>query len=86
MPVASMTFENVYTEKTAPAASDKPASNNKPAASTKPAANNKPAAGNIPQTGDNSALAIEFAVLLIAAGALTVAIAAKKIRKGHDVR
>ena len=80
MPVASMTFENVYTEKAAPAATDKPA------ASTKPAANNKPTAGNIPQTGDSNALAIEFAVLLMAAGALTVAIAAKKMRKGHDVR
>ncbi|WP_449137692.1 hypothetical protein [Slackia sp.] len=86
MPVASMTFENVYTEKTAPAATDKPATGDKPAASTKPAANNKPAAGNIPQTGDSSALAIEFAVLLMAAGALTVAIAARKMRKGHDVR
>ena len=85
-PVASMTFENVYTEKAAPAANDKPATNNKPAASTKPAANNKPAAGNIPQTSDSSAMAIEFAVLLMAAGALTVAIAAKKMRKGHDVR
>ncbi len=85
-PVASMTFENVYTEKTAPAANDKPATDNKPAASTKPAANNKPAAGNIPQTGDSSALAIEFAVLLMATGALTVAIAAKKMRKGRDVR
>ena len=80
MPVASMTFENVYTEKAAPAAADKPATDNKPAA------NNKPAAGNIPQTGDSSALAIEFAVLLMAAGALTVAIAARKMRKGHDVR
>ena len=85
-PVASMTFENVYTEKAAPAANDKPATDNKPAASTKPAANNKPAAGNIPQTGDSSALAIEFAVLLMAVGALTVAIAIKKMRKGHDVR
>lgn len=85
-PVASMTFENVYTEKAAPAANDKPATDNKPAASTKPAANNKPAAGNIPQTSDSSALAIEFAVLLMAAGALTVAIAAKKMRKGHDAR
>lgn len=85
-PVASMTFENVYTEKAAPAANDKPATDNKPAASTKPAANNKPAAGNIPQTSDSSALAIEFAVLLMAAGALTVAIAVKKMRKGHDVR
>lgn len=85
-PVASMTFENVYTEKAAPAASDKPATDNKPAANTKPAANNKPTAGSIPQTGDSSALAIEFAVLLMAAGALTVAIAAKKMRKGHDVR
>ena len=85
-PVASMTFENVYTEKAAPAASDKPATDNKPAANTKPAANNKPAAGNIPQTGDSNALAIEFAVLLMAAGALTVAIAARKMRKGHDVR
>lgn len=85
-PVASMTFENVYTEKAAPAANDKPATDNKPAASTKPAANNKPAAGNIPQTGDSSALAIEFAVLLMAAGALTVAIAARKMRKGRDVR
>lgn len=82
-PVASMTFENVYTEKAAPAASDKPAATDKPAASTKPAANNKPAAGNIPQTGDSSALAIEFAVLLMAAGALTVAIAIKKMRKEH---
>ena len=85
-PVASMTFENVYTEKAAPAANDKPATDNKPAASTKPAANNKPAARNIPQTGDSSALAIEFAVLLMTAGALTVAIAAKKMRKGHDIR
>ncbi len=85
-PVASMTFENVYTEKASPAANNKPATDNKPAASTKPAANNKPAAGNIPQTGDSSALAIEFAVLLMAAGALTVAIAAKKMRKGHDAR
>ena len=86
MPVASMTFENVYTEKATPAASDKPATGGKPAASTKPAANNKPAAGNIPQTGDSNALAIEFAVLLMAAGALTVAIAARKMCKGHDVR
>ena len=85
-PVASMTFENVYTEKAAPAANDKPATDNKPAASTKPAANNKPAAGNIPQTGDSSALAIEFAMLLMAAGALTVAIAARKMRKGRDAR
>lgn len=85
-PVASMTFENVYTEKAVPAANDKPATDNKPAASTKPAANNKPAAGNIPQTGDSSALAIEFAVLLMATGALTVAIAAKKMRKGRNVR
>lgn len=85
-PVASMTFENVYTEKAAPAANDKPATDNKPAASTKPAANNKPAAGNIPQTGDSSALTIEFAVLLMAAGALTIAIAAKKMRKGRDAR
>lgn len=81
-----MTFENVYTEKATPAANDKPATDNKPAASTKPAANNKPAAGNIPQTGDSSALAIEFAVLLMAAGALTIAIAARKMRKGRDVR
>ena len=85
-PVASMTFENVYTEKAVPAANDKPATDNKPAASTKPAANNKPAAGNIPQTGDSSALAIEFAVLLMATGALTVAIAARKMRKGRNVR
>lgn len=85
-PVASMTFENVYTEKAAPAANDKPATDNKPAASTKPAANNKPAAGSIPQTSDSNALAIEFAVLLMAAGALTVAIAVKKMRKGRNVR
>ena len=86
MPVASMTFENVYTEKAAPSASDKPATDDKPAASTKPATNNKPAAGNIPQTGDSSTLTIEFAVLLMTAGALTVAIAARKMCKGHDVR
>lgn len=85
-PVPSMTFENVYTEKAAPATSDKPAATDKPAASTKPATNNKPTAGNIPQTGDSSALAIEFAVLLMAAGALTIAIATKKMRKGRDVR
>lgn len=82
-PVASMAFENIYTEKAAPAASDKPATDNKPAASTKPVANNKPVAGDIPQTGDSSALAIELAVLLMAAGALTVAIAIKKMRKEH---
>lgn len=41
-PVASMTFENVYTEKAAPAANDKPATDNKPAASTKPAAITSP--------------------------------------------
>ena len=39
-----------------------------------------------PAPGDSSALTIEFAVLLMAAGALTVAIAVKKMRKGHDVR
>lgn len=85
-PVASMAFENIYTEKAAPAASDKPATDNKPAASTKPVANNKPVAGDIPQTGDSSALAIELAVLLMAAGALTVAIAIKKMRKEHGAR
>ena len=82
-PVASMAFENVYTEKAAPSASDKPTPASKPAASTKPAANNKPAAGDIPQTSDSSALAIELAVLLMAAGALTIAIAIKKMRKEH---
>ena len=36
-PVASMTFENVYTEKAAPAEGDKPDTGKKPAATTKPA-------------------------------------------------
>ena len=85
-PVASMTFENVYTKKAAPAEGDKPDTDKKPAATTKPAGKKKTTAGKIPSTGDNNALAMGCAVLLTAAGALTVALSAKKLRGGRDAR
>lgn len=78
-PVASMTFENVYTEKAAPAEGDKPDAGKKPAATTKPAGKKKTTAGKIPSTGDNNALAMGCAVLLTAVGALTVALSVKKL-------
>ena len=78
-PVASMTFENVYTKKAAPAEGDKPDTDKKPAATTKPAGKKKTTAGKIPSTGDNNALAMGCAVLLTAVGALTVALSVKKL-------
>lgn len=79
-PVASMTFENVYTKKAAPAEGDKPDTDKKPAATTKPAGKKKTTAGKIPSTGDNNALAMGCAVLFTAVGALTVALSVKKLR------
>ena len=83
-PVASMTFENVYTEKAAPAEGNKPDTDKKPAATTKPAGKKKTTAGKIPSTGDSNASAMECVALLAIAGALTVALSAKKLRDGRD--
>lgn len=83
-PVANMTFENVYTEKAAPAEGDKPDTGKKPAATTKPAGKKKTTAGKIPSTGDSSALAMGCAALLTAASVLTVALSLKKLRSGRD--
>ena len=85
-PVASMTFENVYTEKAAPAEGDKPDTGKKPAATTKPAGKKKTTAGKIPSTGDSSAPAMECAALLTIAGALTVALSIKKLHGGRSAR
>ena len=85
-PVTSMTFENVYTEKTAPAEGDKPDTDKKPAATTKPAGKKKTTAGKIPSTGDSSAPAMECAALLAIAGALAVGLSMKKLHDGHDAR
>lgn len=85
-PVANMTFENVYTEKAAPAEGDKPDTGKKPAATTKPFGKKKTTAGKIPSTGDNNALAMGCAALLTTAGVLTVALSAKKLRGERGVR
>ena len=85
-PVASMAFENVYTEKAAPAEGDKPDTDKKPAATTKPAGKKKTTAGKIPSTGDSSAPAMGCAALLTIAGALTVALSIKKLRGGRSAR
>ena len=85
-PVASMTFENVYAEKAAPAEGDKPDTDKKPAATTKPAGKKKTTAGKIPSTGDSSAPAMECAALLAIAGALAIGLSIKRLRGGHDVR
>ena len=85
-PVASMTFENVYTEKAAPAEGDKPGTDKKPAATTKPSGKKKTTVGKIPSTGDNNALAMGCAALLTIAGVLTVALSAKKLRGERGVR
>lgn len=70
-PVDVMTFENVYTEKTAPGEDAKPTEGSDPNASNKPAADNKTAAAT-PHTGDGNAPIIAIAALLIAASALFV--------------
>lgn len=85
-PVASMTFENIYTEKAAPAEGDKPDTDKKPAATTKPAGKKKTTAGKIPSTGDSSAPAMECAALLAIAGVLVVGLSIKKLHDGRDVR
>ena len=85
-PVASMTFENVYTEKAAPGEGDKPDTDKKPAATTKPVGKKKTTAGKIPSTGDNNALAMGCAALLTTAGVLTVALSAKKLRGERGAR
>ena len=85
-PVASMTFENVYTEKAAPAEGDKPDTDKKPTATTKPAGKKKTTAGKIPSTGDSSAPAMECAALLAIAGVLAVGLSIKKLHDGRDVR
>lgn len=79
-PVASMTFENIYTEKAAPAEGDKPA------ATTKPAGKKKTTAGKIPSTGDSSAPAMECAALLAIAGVLAVGLSIKKLHGGRSAR
>ena len=85
-PVTSMTFENVYTEKTAPAEGDKPDTGKKPAGTTKPAGKKKTTAGKIPSTGDSSAPAMECAALLAIAGVLAAGLSMKKLHDGHDAR
>lgn len=85
-PVTSMTFENVYTKKAAPAEGDKPDTGKKPAGTTKPAGKKKTTAGKIPSTGDSSAPAMECAALLAIAGVLAVGLSIKKLRGGHDAR
>lgn len=85
-PVASMTFENIYTEKAAPAEGDKPDTDKKPAATTKPAGKKKTTAGKIPSTGDSSAPAIECAALLAIAGVLVVGLSIKKLHGGRSAR
>lgn len=85
-PVASMTFENVYTEKAAPAEGDKPDTDKKPAGTTKPAGKKKTTAGKIPGTGDSSAPAMECAALLTIAGVLAVGLSIKKLRGGRSAR
>lgn len=85
-PVASMIFENVYTEKAAPAEGDKPDTGKKPAATTKPAGKKKTTAGKIPSTGDSSAPAMECAALLAIAGVLAVGLSIKKLHGGRSAR
>ncbi len=85
-PVASMTFENVYTEKAAPAEGDKPDTGKKPASTTKPAGKKKTTAGKIPSTVDSSAPAMECAALLAIAGVLAVGLSIKRLHGGRDAR
>lgn len=64
-----MTFENVYTEKAAPAEDTKPTEDSDPNANNKSDAGDKPAAAT-PHTGDGNTPIIAIAALLIAASAL----------------
>lgn len=85
-PVASMIFENVYTEKAAPAEGDKPDTSKKPAGTTKPAGKKKTTAGKIPSTGDSNTPAMECAALLAIAGVLAVGLSIKKLHGGRSAR
>ena len=78
-PVDVMTFENVYTEKTAPGEDAKPTEGSDPNASNKSAADNKTAAAT-PHTGDANMLIVVIAALLIAASALLASTLATKKR------
>lgn len=78
-PVDAMTFENVYTEKTAPGEDAKPTEGSDPNASNKSAADNKTAAAT-PHTGDANMLIVAIAALLIAASALLASTLATKKR------
>lgn len=75
-----MTFENIYTEKAAPAEGDKPA------AITKPAGKKKTTAGKIPSTGDSNTPAMECAALLAIAGVLAVGLSIRKLYGGRNIR
>ena len=78
-PVDVMTFENVYTEKTAPGEDAKPTEGSDLNASNKSAADNKTAAAT-PHTGDANILIVAIAALLIAASALLASTLATKKR------
>lgn len=78
-PIDGMTFENVYTEKTAPGEDAKPTEDSDPNASNKSAADNKTAAAT-PHTGDANMLIVAIAALLIAASALLASTLATKKR------
>lgn len=78
-PVDVMTFENVYTEKTAPGEDAKPTEGSDPNTSNKSAADNKTAAAT-PHTGDANMLIVAIAALLIAASALLASTLATKKR------
>lgn len=78
--VDSMTFENIYTEKKAPAEETKPTEGSDPTASDKPATNDKPTAAATPHTGDANMLIVVIAALLIAASALLASTLATKKR------
>lgn len=78
-PVDVMTFENVYTEKTAPGEDAKPTEGSDLNASNKSAADNKTAAAT-PHTGDANMLIVAIAALLIAASALLASTLATKKR------
>lgn len=78
-PADVMTFENVYTEKTAPGEDAKPTEGSDLNASNKSAADNKTAAAT-PHTGDANMLIVAIAALLIAASALLASTLATKKR------
>lgn len=78
-PVDVMTFENVFTEKTAPGEDAKPTEGSDLNASNKSAADNKTAAAT-PHTGDANMLIVAIAALLIAASALLASTLATKKR------